>query len=252
VTVGPDAELVASPGNIAVPGVGARFPLAGTVAASANSTFWGAEGNLRTNLCCGPCYNVDAIAGYRYLGLDDHLNVSENIAGLGAATGFLFQSSDGFTTRNRFNGGQIGLDGEWRRNRWSVDCSAKFAFGNVNETAIVTGATSSSFLGAPLGGPASGGLLTVGRVGVYHRDRFAWSPDVGVNLGYQVTDHMRAFVGYDFLYLSDVARTGQQVDLRANSTLITPTPSGPANPPFAFHGTDFWAQGLSFGLEFRY
>jgi hypothetical protein len=63
---------------------------------------------------------------------------------------------------------------------------------------------------------------------------------------------MRAFIGYDFLYLSSVARAGNQVDLRTNGSLITPTPSGPSNPPFAFHGTDYWAQGVNFGLEFRY
>ena len=52
--------------------------------------------------------------------------------------------------------------------------------------------------------------------------------------------------------LSSVARAGDQVDLRVNPNLITTTPVGPANPPFAIHDTNYWAQGVNFGLEFRY
>ena len=113
----------------------------------------------------------------------------------------------------------------------------------------LSGATASTVGGVTTAFP--GGVLTQDRLGVYHRNRFAWSPDVGLKLGYQLTDHMRATVGYDFLYLSDVARAGDQVDQRVNPARAVGM-AGALNPPFVFHGTDFWAQGLNFGLEFRY
>ena len=88
--------------------------------------------------------------------------------------------------------------------------------------------------------------------GSFQRNRFAVAPDLGANIGYQVTDHLRAFVGYDFLYLSEVVRAGDQVDLRVNPNQLRGVAGGPALPAFNFHGSDYWAQGVSFGLEFKY
>jgi len=82
-------------------------------------------------------------------------------------------------------------------------------------------------------------------------------PEVGVQLGYQFNPHVRAFVGYDFLYCSDVARPGQQIDrgvdtARIPSSVSVGAPAGPARPAFLFKNGDFWAQGVSFGLELRF
>ena len=243
-----DVEFVAEPGNAAVAGVMARDALAGTVSATAQSTFWGAEANLRTNLWGGPGGNVDLIGGYRYLGLDDTLTVSENLQSLNAAAPFSFNGTDGFKTSNRFNGGQVGLKGEWHWNRWSLDGRTIIAIGDVSEEVDISGSK-------VMNGVASAGdLLTQAgtNIGVHRRNRFAWSPEAALNLGYQVTDHMRVFVGYDYLYLSDVVRAGDQVNLAVNPNPLRGVTGGPAQPAFVVHPSDFWAQGVNFGLEFRY
>jgi hypothetical protein len=50
-----------------------------------------------------------------------------------------------------------------------------------------------------------------------------------------------------------VARAGSLIDLGVNTTGLPPGPLvGPARPAFAFHSSDFWAQGLDFGVEVRY
>ena len=243
-----DAEFVAEPGNPAVPGVAARSALGGTVFASAASTFWGAEANLRTRLWCGACGNLDLIGGYRYLGLDDTLTVSESLVSLDPTVPFTFSGVDSFQAKNRFNGGQLGLKGEWCWNRWSLDGKAIVAIGNVSEEVDVLGSKVMN------GAVSAGDLLTQSgtNIGVHRRNRFAWSPEVGLNLGYRFTDHVRAFVGYDFLYLSDVVRAGQQVNLAVNPNPLGGMTGGPAQPAFIFHPSDFWAQGVNFGLEFRY
>ena len=49
-----------------------------------------------------------------------------------------------------------------------------------------------------------------------------------------------------------VARAGEQIDFVVNSNQVAPPiPGGPARPAFNFNGSDFWAQGLNFGLEFK-
>ena len=63
----PDAVLIAFPGVVN-----------GSVNAAGQSTgLFGAEANLRCNLCCGCCYRVDGLIGYRFLGLDDGFQLVE-------------------------------------------------------------------------------------------------------------------------------------------------------------------------------
>ena len=102
-----------------------------------------------------------------------------------------------------------------------------------------------------------GFLASGSNSGDYTRNVFAVVPEVGVNVGYQVTDHLRAFAGYTFLYWSSVVRPGDQIDLGLSGTQI-PTDSrynptaGPARPAVLLRDTSFWAQGINVGIEFRY
>jgi hypothetical protein len=73
----------------------------------------------------------------------------------------------------------------------------------------------------------------------------------------QLTSHWKLYAGYSFLWVSTVARAGDQIDPVVNVTQVRiKTPPGPlvgpARPAFNFNGTDFWAQGLTFGLELKY
>ena len=75
-----------------------------------------------------------------------------------------------------------------------------------------------------------------------------------LQVGYRLNDHIKLFAGYSFLFWTDVARPGDQVDLRLNPAQIPQSglTGGPRLPAFSFHGTDFWAQGVNIGVEFRY
>lgn len=88
-------------------------------------------------------------------------------------------------------------------------------------------------------------------------------PEVGFTLGYQVCSWCRATVGYNFLYWSNVIRPGGVIDRGVNATYqpfspISPTftqngvVAGVPARPAVFNGSDFWAQGLTLGLEFRW
>jgi hypothetical protein len=76
-------------------------------------------------------------------------------------------------------------------------------------------------------------------------------------VGYHVSESLRVYLGYDLLYLSDLARPGEQIDQVVNPTQLPtsagPSPlTGPARPFFHFVNKDIWAQGLNVGMEFRY
>src|SRR5260370_14784281 len=103
-----------------------------------------------------------------------------------------------------------------------------------------------------------GGLLALrSNIGRYQRDELALMPELGLDVGLQLTRHLKLYAGYSFLWINTVARAGEQIDPVINVTQF-PILSGagplvgPARPAFNFNGTDFWAQGLNFGLELRY
>lgn len=238
------AQLVAKDGVVA-----------GSVSVDTSNELWGVEANFRRNLCCGCNYKVDFLTGFRYLQLDESLNITENLNVLGSSGGTFGRVGtvvvrDSFLTRNEFYGGQIGLDAECRWNRWFVGAVGKLALGSIRQTVIIDGSTTSSVSGTERGGL----LAQPTNIGRDARDQFCIVPEAGLRLGYYFTERLRGYVGYDVLYMSNVVRPGDQVDTFVNSSYIPPrgTPIGPATPRYQVRSTDFWAQGVSFGLEWRY
>jgi hypothetical protein len=243
-----DAELLCFPGLTT-----------GNIFIRATSEFLGADANWRRKLYCDCSTRVDLLVGFRYLHLGDDLAVQETVTNLDPASGVVGESfilSDRFNTNNNFYGGQFGFAGEFHAGRAYLDWRTLFGFGAT--TRVVTIAGSTTFVDAVTPLPTvtqPGGLLAQpSNIGQRTSTGFSVVPELAVNLGYQVTDHFRAFVGYTFIYWSQVARAGEQINLNIDPAQI-PSRVGPGvgvNPPFIFHPNDFWAQGINLGLEFRY
>ncbi len=242
-------------------GVAGFNRLAGTVSVQTRSSLWGAEANLRSTVWCNCTSYIDLLAGFRTLGLDEDLIVRENLTVLNDFTqngvlirkGSTFDIVDHFQTRNRFYGGQVGAEWQRRQGRWDVDVKTKIAVGSTQQMVNISGV---DVITDPVSGTRSfnGGLLAQqSNIGSYSRNRFTYVPEIGLTVGYHVTDHLRAFAGYNFLYWSSVARPGPQIDRTVNQNqLAPPGPGGAARPAFSFNGTDFWAQGVNIGLEYKW
>ena len=232
----PNSELIAFPGLSA-----------GSVSVQSPTRLQGGEANLLYNLCCScpnacDCcqpalgYRVDLISGVCYLDLREGLGITENIQVLpGLARSSLVivsVPSTSSNTRNQFYGGQLGARAEVWRGGLFVDVTGKVALGDTHQTVDINGSTTIT----PPGGPAivlPGGLLALPtNIGHYSRDQFSVVPQVGVNVGYQVTNNLRVLVGYTLLYWSDVVRPGDQIDLGVNST-AHPNESGAAQRTLA-------------------
>jgi hypothetical protein len=245
----PASELVAFPGV-----------LAGNVAVSSSNQLWGTELNLRGNVCRGCLWHLDWLGGVRFLSLDDNLSISEGLAvpaGIGPLAGSNIVVQDRFGTHNLFVGGQTGLDLGFRWGRWSLDLLGKIALGNTHEELNINGFTQFAVPGLPVSTQPGGLYALPSNIGHYSRDRFAVVPEAGLNVGFQLTRCLRAVVGYSFLYSSSVIRPGNQIDRGINVSQLPSqvgpgTLVGPARPAPVIRGSDFWAQGLSVGLELRY
>lgn len=225
----------------------------GTQDFSTSSSLLGAEIYARHNLRCCDCSRLDLIAGYRYLQLDDDLlmhDIEISTDRTNPLFGLPIDIKDAFHTDNDFHGGLIGLIGERQFGCWYVRGVAKVALGCTHRRVTINGTTQVN--GAA---PELGGLLALpSNIGTHESNEFSVVPEVGVFLGYNITDRVRVFGGYSFLYWCNVARPGDQVDLRVNTSQgpLGNGLVGPAFPVFEFRNTDYWAQGLSIGLEIRY
>jgi hypothetical protein len=230
----------------------------GRITVNETTSAWGFDLDLRRRLWCGPTWYVDGLIGYRYFQLSDNLNITEDLHPTTTIESPIFLR-DIFGTQNTFNGGQLGVEGEWRYwRRFALTGSLKVAIGNVSQQVAIDGFTNSTVAATGVTTTSVGGLLTApSNIGRFHQNRFAVLPEFGIKLNYDVTDHLRVFAGYNVLYLSSVVRADDQIDRRVNITQLAhftnpPALVGSPLPAVLFKTTDFWAQGVTLGLEYHY
>jgi hypothetical protein len=232
------------------PGLGPGPSTAG-IAVNSNTQLYGFEANSLINLARNCNYHADLIVGFRNLNLDENLSVNTaattGTLGVPASEGF----ADAFRTQNSFYGAQVGVRGGAHWGPVSFDAVGKIAFGVTNEAVSVTGVRAAVV--GPVAGTTIGGLYAQpSNIGRQTRDPFAVVPEVTFSVGYDVTNNLRVFVGYTFLYISDVVRPGNQVDPAVNVSQIVGPFAGPVRPVRIFRESDFWAQGLNFGVEYHF
>lgn len=252
-----DSELVAFPAVIG-----------GSMAVDATSRFDGAALRFRRQLCCSNgcgfsalcCETVptssrlDGTIGYRFWELRESLQMQERLTSQVVNDPGSFVITDRFDTRNLFNGAELGVLWQGRRGWWSLDMLMRLGIGNVNQTVTIAGSTATTINGTTTN--HTGGLLAQRtNIGTFEQNRFTMVPELGATIGYQMTRRLRATAGYSLIYMGNVVRPGDQVDLDVNPNLLPPENvpfSGPLRPQFNFVETDYWVQGLSFGGEFRW
>lgn len=251
--------------GLAIPGV-----FAATAIQSLTSSLKGGELNVARRVADGTGWRLELLGGFRYLNLKEKYQFTVDSPAVPPIPGHVFQFDDVFDAGNDFYGGQLGVRGEYRRRRWFASGAAKVALGVMRQRVDISGGFNTSEFSPNFGpddtvvsfGPAqafAGGFFAQPtNMGSHRRDVFAVVPEVGLNVGFDLTSWASVFVGYTFLYVNDVVRPGNQLDRRINPSASTQlggpsaTLEGTAAPAFRFRGTDFWAQGLNVGVTFRY
>jgi hypothetical protein len=245
-----DAELVSFPGV-----------LAGSTDARLLTSFESSGVRLLINLSESlpgdyPCgYDRwDFLVGYRNARLHDNIRMNENLSSLVVANPGTFDISESFDARTTFHGADLGLKWEGRNNDVTLQLLGKIGIGNNHQLVQIDGRTQTTVAGVTTN--FTGGLLTQRtNIGRFERDRFSLLPELGLKLGWQVSDRTRFSVGYSALYWTNVVRAGNQIDTTVNPNLIPPEAvpfTGPLRPAFSFRDVDFWGQGLDLGLTHQW
>jgi hypothetical protein len=200
-----DAQLVAYPGVVE-----------GMTQVATDSDLESAQALVRWNWVCGPRGRVDFLGGYRYLRFQESLMMHEHLILRGPGglieIGSEIDLYDRFDAGNDFHGGQIGVLAGFEQGCLALDIGAKLGLGNVQRRVTVDGWT---MVETPAGDMSDGpgGLLALpSNMGRYEDDQFALLPELDLKLRILSTERLSASIGYNLMFLTQVYRTGEQID----------------------------------------
>ncbi len=235
---------------------------AGGQSINSSLKLWGVESNGLYRAWSNGTQSVSILAGFRYIDLREGLSIftTENITNTvpgGPLAGATFAGTDNFSTKNQFFGAQIGVKGQQQFGQFDVSGVAKVALGDNYQTISINGLSTAAGFGSPPFSP--GGIFSqTTNIGQQNRNQFAVVPQAQVEAGYRFQNGVRLFAGYDFLYISNVIRPGDQIDttinFSSNPTIAGAgsTLTGPARPAQQFNGSSFWAQGVRLGASYAF
>lgn len=232
----------------------------------------GAEVLWRQMIRSDAGHRLDYVAGYRYVRLNDSLQVLDQMVPWDANTDaasktITIDRRDRLETESEFHGAEFGLISRWWYRHWALQASGKVALGGTRSGATVDG----SILrveafpqgGAPRESAAAVGVLAgPSNNGQYGQSEFSGVGEAGIRLEYAVTRQCRVTFGYTLLYLSSVTRVLDSVDWVVDPSQI-PDPNDPDaieafgdngsdRPEFVFRNSNFWTQGLSVGIHYDF
>jgi len=233
----------------------------GSAQATLSNNLGGGELNLTWSMPTQDAWRVDLLGGFRFLQLRESYTITTSSPYNPPNPADIWNTTDAFDARNRFYGLQIGARAMYDQGPWVGSMTGKLALGTMQQRVSINGylETNDYTNFGPVQIFAGGYFALPSNIGNYSRNTFAVVPEVALNLGYRLTPQATVYVGYSFLYASNVARPGDQINRNINPAQGVaygndpPTVlDGPAQPSFNFNTTDFWAQTLSIGLAYRF
>jgi len=233
----------------------------GSAQATLSNNLGGGEFNATWAMPPQDAWRVDLLGGFRFLQLRETYTITTSSPYNPPNPADIWNTTDTFDARNRFYGLQVGARAAYDAGPWVGSVMGKVAFGTMQQRVSVSGFLETNdytnygptqlFPGAYFALPSNSGEHT--------HNTFAAVPEIALNLGYRFTPRATVYVGYSFLWASNVARPGEQINRNINPTQTVAygndppaTLVGAAQPTFNFNTNDFWAQTLSIGLAYRF
>jgi hypothetical protein len=240
---------------------GLPISVPGSVSGNINITnhlrLWGAGATGVLSVYRDSTWQLSGLVGFRYLDLFESFDLTDNLFGV---PGSMFDSQSGtvrdrFQTRNQFYGGTIGLRTRLTADSLYAELSGRVSVGATHDVLNIAGGFTAVNFPPPTSSGRQGIFAQPANEGRSSSNRLAVVPEVQFKVGYAIAPWLRTTVGYDFLAYSSVVRPGDQINrnLPFGQTFNQdPTSVSGTFPTRLFNTTNFYAHGLSLGIEFVY
>jgi Putative beta barrel porin-7 (BBP7) len=233
----------------------------GSAQATLSNNLGGGEINVTWAMPPQDAWRVDLLGGFRFLQLRESYTITTSSPYNPPNPSDIWNTTDAFDARNRFYGLQVGARAAYDQGPWVGGVIGKLALGTMQQRVSVNGVLETNDYNNY--GPTqtfSGGYFALPtNSGDHSRNTFAVVPEIALNVGYRLTPKATVYLGYSFLYASNVVRPGDQINRNINPTQTVSygndppvKPVGAAQPTFSFNATDFWAQTLSIGFAYSF
>jgi len=242
-----------------------RFTVPGSVTGSSTAIgsthVWGVEANALLpftidrcggSFCGGSGYGAFLLGG-RYLDLTDRDRVLNTLSVVGDPSDFAVGMDENIT-RNQFYGPQVGSTLGLTWGKFSLENTLKLAAGLTHQVRVIEGSPLVySTVSPPLLVP--GPLIALAsNIGRETADRVTLVPELGVKAELALTSWCKFTLGYKLIYWNKVLCPGDQMAPLVNVGQVPgqlPVP-GALDPKPLFVHTDYFAQGIEVGVEFRF
>ncbi len=245
--------------------------ISGSVSIDTKAEMGGIELNARYHSYIRERVHVSSLLGFRYVRLAERMRIAEqinpltnnfvtfmgnNVNGPFVNAPDFLRDNDEFRTVNQFFGPQIGSRVSWENSWCTLEGFAKLGVGASQQQATINGTT--TLVSANGNQTAQGGILALpSNIGSHNRTIFGLVPELGFNLGVELTPRVRLNLGYSFLMWNHVIRPAYQIDRNVNPSQIPGSPTfgavgGPSSPGFRFNDEFFWTHTFNLGVEIHY
>jgi Putative beta barrel porin-7 (BBP7) len=229
------------------PGVG---NLTGAFNAYSRIELFGQDGNVLYGLARGESWSLDALFGLRFLQMRERLDLT-GVSKVLPDESILISATDHFDTFDKFFGAQTGLRGELRRGRWFLEGKVALSIGGDDQEIRTYGNRIYQTPQEKLTENYGVYVLPSNR-GTFERGAFDFVTEVGLNIGCELTQHIRVRVGYSLLTWLNPVRPGDQIGPINLAEVAPGAPAFTGQPSVPFREEFFWAQGVNAGLELRW
>jgi hypothetical protein len=226
--------------------------LAGALQVSQKRRFYGGDMDLRYEYLCSDLTRIHLITGIKLLFLEESLNfgVATNNLNSGVQT----LQAESLAAKNRFYGGNVGASWEQRLGPVFFLTTAKVAVGAVDVNPTFSAYTlTANPSGTMTLAQGQGLFVSPATAGTSRTTKFAVAPELNFKVGFDFNEYVRLSVGYTFVGLTGVARSGDLINRNLDPAALTRPaqvrdPAVQANVPTSM----FWAQGLDVSLRFSF
>jgi len=219
----------------------------GQVSVTSGSDISGGDFFLRRQIHSSNLSRVDFWLGYQYARITGDLAIASSS---NESSGARLDVMDQFSTRNEYHAVALGFLTDIERDRWRCELLTKVGLGRMHQSANLSGSNTLTD-GANSTTTPVGLLVRSTNRGMHSADEFSVAPELNFTWTYRLTRRLDLSVGYSFVYWTNVLTPSGVIDPNLAVNLAD-IPAGAQNPNAAFHDSDYWVHGVSFGLAGRF